>query len=100
MSENDYWQAVLQRDKGRDSAFVYAVRSTGIYCRPSCPSRRPGREQVSFYQEPEAAEREGFRAGRRCRPQEAAGAARVVEQVCRYIEEHLDQPLDLETLGL
>ena len=67
--ENDYWQAVLQRDKGRDGAFVYAVRSTGIYCRPSCPSRKPNREQVVFFAQPDAAEEAGFRACRRCHPE-------------------------------
>jgi len=64
------WRIVLARDRRYDGAFVYAVRSTGIYCRPSCASRRPGRSQVTFFPIPEAAEREGFRACRRCRPTE------------------------------
>ena len=63
-----YWEAVQARDRGADGAFVYAVRSTGIYCRPSCPSRKPRREQVVFFPIPEAAEQQGFRACRRCRP--------------------------------
>ena len=62
MQEDQYWQAVMTRDEGLDGAFVYAVRSTGVYCRPSCPSRRPGREQVMFFARPEAAEEAGFRA--------------------------------------
>ena len=61
-----YWQAVLAHDAGFDGTFVYAVRSTGIYCRPSCPSRRPRRDQVLFYPHCEAAEKAGFRACRRC----------------------------------
>ncbi len=65
-TEDRYWQAVLARDRTFDGAFVYAVRSTGVYCRPSCPSRRPGRDQVEFYPEPQAAEEAGFRACRRC----------------------------------
>jgi AraC family transcriptional regulator, regulatory protein of adaptative response / methylated-DNA-[protein]-cysteine methyltransferase len=62
------WNAVQLRDRASDGAFVYAVRSTGIYCRPSCPSRKPRREQVVFFPIPEAAEQQGFRACRRCRP--------------------------------
>src|SRR5215472_6693704 len=61
-----YWQAVLAHDSSFDGSFVYAVRSTGVYCRPSCPSRRPRREQVIFYPRADAAESAGFRACRRC----------------------------------
>ena len=73
MSPTERWQAVLARDGRFDGAFVYAVRSTGIYCRPSCASRRPRRTQVTFYPIPEAAEREGYRACKRCRPADVAG---------------------------
>jgi AraC family transcriptional regulator, regulatory protein of adaptative response / methylated-DNA-[protein]-cysteine methyltransferase len=61
-----YWQAVLAHDRGFDDRFVYAVRSTGVYCRPSCPSRRPRREQVVFYPDAAGAEQAGFRPCRRC----------------------------------
>lgn len=61
-----YWQAVLAHDRSFDGSFVYAVRSTGVYCRPSCPSRRPRREQVAFYPRADAAEQAGFRACQRC----------------------------------
>ena len=61
-----YWQAVLAHDRSFDGSFVYAVRSTGVYCRPSCPSRRPRRELVVFYPHASAAEEAGFRACRRC----------------------------------
>src|SRR5579862_8513986 len=85
----DYWQAVQKRDRASDGAFVYAVRSTGIYCRPSCPSRKPGREQVVFFPLPEAAEQKGFRACQRCRPR-ATGLrdprSEAVATVCRQIE--------------
>jgi AraC family transcriptional regulator of adaptative response/methylated-DNA-[protein]-cysteine methyltransferase len=87
------WDIVLQRDARYDGAFVYAVRSTGIYCRPSCASRRPRREQVSFFPIPEAAERDGFRACLRCRPAAArAGdpAVALVREVCRAIESGSD----------
>lgn len=89
---DEMWQSVLARNRAADGAFVYAVRSTGIYCRPSCPSRRPGREQVRFFPLPEAAEREGFHECRRCKPR-AAGMrdpkTRMVAQVCREIEKRV-----------
>ena len=65
-SEDRYWSAVLAHDRRFDGSFVYAVRSTGVYCRPSCPSRRPRRDQVVFYSRPESAEQAGFRPCRRC----------------------------------
>jgi AraC family transcriptional regulator of adaptative response/methylated-DNA-[protein]-cysteine methyltransferase len=83
------WRAVQTRDAGADAGFVYAVRSTGIYCRPSCPSRRPRREHVVFFAVPEAAEREGFRPCRRCRPQETTRRhpyAGIVARICRHLE--------------
>ena len=57
------WQAVLDRDASQDGAFVFAVSSTGIFCRPSCPAKRPRRENVSFFRDALAAEQAGFRAG-------------------------------------
>ena len=65
-SEDRYWSAVLAHDRRFDGSFVYAVRSTGVYCRPSCPARRPRRDQVVFYSRPESAEQAGFRPCRRC----------------------------------
>src|SRR5882672_9506116 len=67
-----FWRAATKRDRAADGEFVFAVRSTGIYCRPSCPSRRPRRDRVEFFLTPSAAEAAGFRACRRCRPQNAA----------------------------
>ncbi|HJS43237.1 MAG TPA: bifunctional DNA-binding transcriptional regulator/O6-methylguanine-DNA methyltransferase Ada [Gemmatimonadales bacterium] len=83
------WQAVLARDRRYDGAFVYAVRSTGIYCRPSCASRRPRRSQVTFFAIPEIAERAGFRACRRCHPATANGtdpAVALVRDACRALD--------------
>ncbi len=83
------WQAVQARDRSADGAFVYAVRSTGIYCRPSCPSRKPRREQVVFFPLPEAAEQKGFRECRRCHPRAfPMRDARIetVARICREIE--------------
>ena len=102
MHEDQYWQAVMSRDSGLDGMFVYAVRSTGVYCRPSCPSRRPGRQQVLFFAQPEAAEQAGFRACKRCRPREASSREEqleMVQKLCRYIEEHLENTLTLADLG-
>ena len=91
MTTENRWQAVLARDARFDGAFVYAVESTGIYCRPSCPSRRPGRRHVSFYALPEAAEQAGFRACLRCRPQLLPAADPQIDMVrkaCRFIEDY------------
>lgn len=102
LDEDSLWRAVLARDARLAGAFVFGVRSTGVYCRPGCPSRRPGREQVVFFATPSAAERAHFRACRRCRPQEGAGFdahAELVKRVCGYIEANPDEPLTLATLS-
>src|SRR2546430_5556592 len=101
MNNPELWNAVLARDASRDGSFVFAVRSTGIYCRPSCPARRPRREQVSFFQVPEAAEREGFRACRRCHPrrvQSVEPRIDLVRRICHAIDEHDEEPQTLKTL--
>lgn len=89
------WTAVLNRDAMADGAFVYAVRSTGIYCRPTCASRRPRRENAEFHTDAEAAERAGYRACHRCRPQGEPLAQRHAEAVahaCRLIESSEELP--------
>ena len=94
------WDAIVARDKGFDGVFVVGVRSTKIYCRPSCHSRRPGRERVVFFPLPEAAEAAGFRACLRCRPREAAPQdpdLKLVRTICSYIREHA--PEDIPTLA-
>src|SRR2546427_6841842 len=96
------WRIVLARDRRYDGAFVYAVQSTGIYCRPSCPSRRPRRAQVAFFPVPEAAELAGFRPCPRCRPGEAAPPDPGVplgRTVCRLIDPHPDRPARLAGLS-
>lgn len=96
------WDAVRERDGRFDGIIVYAVRSTGIYCKPSCSSRRPRRENVAFLRSPEAAEAEGFRACLRCRPKQAEAAdpqAVLVERACRVIEAHTEGTLSLAALG-
>lgn len=97
----ELWSAVLSRDSSRDGSFVFAVRSTGIYCRPSCPARRPRREQVSFFQIPEAAEQAGYRACRRCHPRRATATdprIELVRRICHAIDEHDEEPQTLKTL--
>jgi len=95
------WLAVAARDSKFDGKFVFAVASTGVYCRPSCPAKRPRRENVTFFSRPEHAERAGFRACLRCRPRLISGnpQAEAVKAICRYIEQHLEEGITLERLG-
>src|SRR2546423_2117350 len=102
MNNPELWNAVLARDSSRDGSFVFAVRSTGIYCRPSCPARRPGREQVSFFPIPEAAEQAGFRACKRCHPRRARindPQIELVRRICHIIDEHDEEQVTLERLS-
>jgi AraC family transcriptional regulator of adaptative response/methylated-DNA-[protein]-cysteine methyltransferase len=100
-SHDSRWQAVLARDASQDGRFVFAVSSTGVYCRPSCAARRPRRGNVSFFAQPDQAEKAGYRACLRCRPKAIGGhgATETVKAICRYIEQHLDEPLTLARLG-
>src|SRR5271170_7980861 len=98
-SPHSRWQAVQARDRSADGVFVYAVRSTGIYCRPSCPSRKPGREQVMFFRLPAAAEQQGFRECRRCRPRTVRlrdPRIETVAGVCREIDARILANFDAE----
>ncbi len=102
MRDERYWNAVMTRDTSLDDAFVYGVRSTGIYCSPTCPSRKPKREQVLFFANASDAEQAGFRPCKRCQPREnAVEDLRVatVQRVCHYIEEHGEEHPSLATLG-
>ena len=95
------WAAVAARDARADGRFVYAVKTTGVYCRPSCAARAARPENVSFHDDPAAAERAGFRPCRRCRPDQAPLAERQAEQVaalCRFIEA-AEEPPTLQTLA-
>jgi AraC family transcriptional regulator of adaptative response/methylated-DNA-[protein]-cysteine methyltransferase len=89
------WDAVQRRDRAADGTFVYSVRTTGVYCRPSCAARLPRRENVAFHQTSADAERAGFRPCKRCRPNEPARADRqaaAVATACRLIEEAEEVP--------
>jgi AraC family transcriptional regulator, regulatory protein of adaptative response / methylated-DNA-[protein]-cysteine methyltransferase len=98
LNDDGRWQAVLMRDGQYDGAFYTAVRTTGVYCRPSCKARTPKRENVRFYATPQEAEAAGFRACKRCRPLEVDAHAALAQSVARYIEEHLDETITLDTL--
>lgn len=99
MNDDQRWQFVLHRDSRADGQFVTAVRSTGIYCRPSCPARHPLRKNVAFYRSPAEAEGAGYRPCRRCRPTEVDAQVVAVQRVCRHIETHLDSALTLAELS-
>ncbi|WP_019906726.1 bifunctional DNA-binding transcriptional regulator/O6-methylguanine-DNA methyltransferase Ada [Methylobacterium sp. 77] len=84
------WAALAARDEAADGRFVYAVRTTGVYCRPSCAARAARRENVSFHATCAEAEAAGFRACKRCRPNEPSLDARRAEAIaraCRLIDE-------------
>lgn len=101
IDETAAWAAVEHRDRAADGRLVFAVTTTGIYCRPSCPARRPRRSNVRFFADPAAAERAGFRACRRCRPGEAPsdpGLERA-EAARAYLEEHLEETVTLAELA-
>lgn len=101
LTEDEKWKAVLARDAKKDGAFVSAVRSTGVYCRPSCPARKPAREQVMFFPGPDEAEQSGFRACLRCRPREAFSnhGIELVDRVTKYIQANLDKQVTLGALA-
>ena len=83
------WAAVMARDAAADGKFVYSVRTTGVYCRPSCPARHARPENVAFHPTPAAAQEAGFRPCKRCRPEQLPLAARQAEKIaalCRTIE--------------
>lgn len=100
--EANFWEALETRDSRMDGVFFFAVVTTGVYCRPSCPSRRPRRENVIFFQRRDAAERAGFRACLRCRPdceRSRDAQSELVEKTCRYLEQHLDEAVTLGGLS-
>ncbi len=96
------WQAVLHRDNAADGRFVYAISTTGIYCRPTCPSRRPKPEHTQIFDTPQQAEQAGFRACLRCHPERSETLqqqqTRIIEDACRMIRDHETAP-DLSHLA-
>jgi AraC family transcriptional regulator of adaptative response/methylated-DNA-[protein]-cysteine methyltransferase len=102
LNEDLYWQACLNKDSAYDGQFVLAVCTTGIYCRPSCPARKPKRENVLFFALPELARQAGFRPCRRCHPNEAERhdpQLDLVREICRHIDAHVSEAMTLTALG-
>ncbi|HEX3183316.1 MAG TPA: bifunctional DNA-binding transcriptional regulator/O6-methylguanine-DNA methyltransferase Ada [Pyrinomonadaceae bacterium] len=96
------WDAVVAKDSRFDGQFVFAVTSTKIYCRPSCPSRRPHRERVMFFDLPDAAEQAGFRACLRCEPRRARvldPQVELVQRVCRFLDASQTEQVKLADLA-
>jgi len=101
LNDTARWNAVVAHNRDADGLFVYAVHSTGVYCRPSCPSRRPRRDRVSFYETTAAARQAGFRACRRCHPDATAAADPWVDKIrraCVYLA-NVDGHPSLATLA-
>lgn len=101
MHSDSYWQAVERRDAAYNGVFVYGVRTTGVYCRPGCPARRPRRANVDFFTTPEQAERAGYRACRRCDPRaaDADPALALATRICRHLEQPHEHPPRLADLA-
>jgi AraC family transcriptional regulator of adaptative response/methylated-DNA-[protein]-cysteine methyltransferase len=102
LQNDQLWQAVVAKDPRFDGQFVFAVSSTGVYCRPSCPSRRAHRERVKFFELPEAAEQAGFRACLRCQPKRARvmdPQVELVQRVCRLLNSNESESLKLAELA-
>ncbi|HEY7303320.1 MAG TPA: bifunctional DNA-binding transcriptional regulator/O6-methylguanine-DNA methyltransferase Ada [Bryobacteraceae bacterium] len=101
MTDEDRWTAVTRRDRHADGLFYYSVRTTGVYCRPSCAARLPHRENVQFYSTREAAEKAGFRPCKRCRPNMPSHSEQqtaTIKRACRIIEDAEEAP-DLDDLA-
>lgn len=99
LNADQCWKAVCSRDAAHDGEFVFAVSSTGIYCRPSCPARRPKREHVSFYADISAAQTAGYRPCKRCSPQGQSPAEQLDDMVRTACEMLTQQTLTLEQLS-
>ena len=100
VDEATAWHSVLNRDPAADENFFYGVTTTHIYCRPSCPSRRPKRENIAFFSSTEAAERAGFRACQRCRPNRPKSPNLAVQRARAYIDDHIGDLDERITLSL
>ena len=98
LDHQQLWTAVLSRDASFDGRFVYAVRSTGIYCRPTCPSRRPRQSQALFFALPEDAWSAGYRPCRRCQPDQLGQIAELARSACKYIDDYIDSRESLPQL--
>lgn len=98
-AEARYWQATLARDTRADGAFFFAVKSTQVYCRPSCPARRPLRKNTLFFSTRREAEQQGFRPCRRCKPNEIPAAVRIVQRAAQELGSDFDQAVNIAELA-
>jgi AraC family transcriptional regulator, regulatory protein of adaptative response / methylated-DNA-[protein]-cysteine methyltransferase len=103
LSEDVMWEALARRDHRFDSAFFYGARSTGIYCRPSCPSRRPLKSNVIFFDSPGQAETAGYRPCKRCKPDDhywEQGDLKLSKGICNYLERNYGSKTTLADLAM
>jgi AraC family transcriptional regulator of adaptative response/methylated-DNA-[protein]-cysteine methyltransferase len=101
LTDQERWEAVIHREKNADDAFVYSVKTTGVYCRPSCAARLARRENVAFHLTPKDAERAGFRPCKRCKPNDPSAhgeQAAIVAMACKLIVD-AEEPLSLDALA-
>lgn len=101
MDDADKLQAVMARDELLDGLFVFAVRSTRVYCNPSCPSRRPAKNLIEFYDSPTSAEQHGFRPCKRCKPEknQTSCHTQMAKDVCDYLDANLKKSLTLMSIA-
>ncbi len=99
IDDSEKWGAVLARDARMDGVFMVGVRTTGIYCKPSCSSKHPFRENVQFFSGPDEAEKAGFRACKRCRPREQSSHSELITRITEFVNQNLDGKLTLENLS-
>lgn len=100
-SDDEAWEAVSTRDRSYDGRLFYGVRSTGIYCRPSCPSRLPARKNASYFASADEAEHHGFRSCKRCHPRSEGGtvAEFCIRKAVRFLDDHPDKTITLAALS-
>lgn len=99
LADQEAWRAVEQHDAAYDGRFVYAVKTTGVYCRPSCSSKRPARRNVNFFAEPNAAERAGYRPCKRCDPRGDHQQPGAVARARAFIEQDPSRTISLDDLA-
>src|SRR6478735_10604379 len=92
VSDNEAWEAFERRDRRLDGRIIGAVKTTGIYCKPSCPARRPKREHVEFFADAKAARDAGYRACLRCKPDEVGRDREAVARAVKLIEQAEESP--------
>jgi len=98
-AEARYWQATLARDTQADGAFFFAVKSTRVYCRPSCPARRPLRKNTLFFSTRREAEQQGFRPCQRCKPNEIPAAVRIVQRAAQVLASDHEEAVNIAELA-